>query len=233
MASDEWFLGVSIVGLSLLFASGDALAQEKTRWQIGVSGVAGFPQGDFGESIGDTRWGGSFFFTRRLGSSPVRLGMDLGFHANGSVDVVLGGVGLGRSAKDARLTNDIYFGHFISRVQPVHGRLAPYIEGAFGFRAFETAIVLKECSLDCTLSTLTTSTTVSLGGGGGISFRLSGNDETESRISLEVGARYLFGGETEYFLPSDLSALADDLSPVPHRSTTSMTTVSFGVVFDF
>lgn len=88
-------------------------------------------------------------------------------------------------------------------------------------------------SLDCTLSTLTTSTTGSLGGGGGISPRLSGNDETESRFSLEVGARYLFGGETEYFLPSDLSALDDDLSPVPHQLTTSMATGSFGVVFDF
>lgn len=218
----------------MLFASGDALAQEKTRWQIGVDGVAGLPQGDFGESVGDTRWGGSFYFTRRLGSSPVRLGMDLGFHANGSVDLVLGGAGArGRSAKDVRLTNDIYFGHFLSRVQPVYGRLAPYVEGVFGFRAFETAIVLKECSLDCTLSTLSTSTTVSLGGGGGLSLRLTGNDESESRFSLELGARYLFGGETEYFLPSDLSALADDLSPVPHKSTTSMITVSFGVVFDF
>lgn len=223
--------GVLVLVLVLGCLEAVVFGQEKARWQIGINAVAGIPKGEFRDSIDDTRWGGAGYFTRRFRDTPIRFGLELGLLGNGSTDIFLRGVGI--FGEEARLTNGIYFGRFLTRVQPVFGRLAPYVEGAVGLQGFETNIVLKDCVGRCTIATPSSNLTYSLGGGGGLSFRLTHDAETESGFSLDVGVRYLFGGETEFFLPSDLPELAEDFSAVPQRSRTDWLAISFGIVFDF
>jgi hypothetical protein len=213
---------------------GDALAQEKSRWQLGFNAIAGMPQGEFRDSIPDTRWGGSGYFTHRFKDTSLRFGLELGIVFNGRVGVVVESHGRHqRETEDGYLTNGIYFGRFLTRVQPVYGRWSPYIEGVLGMQVFESSVVVENCIGPCVIFTPTSSHAVSLGGGGGLSFRIQQGDEEESGLSVEVAARYLYGGETEYYLASDLPDLLGRVPSVPQRSATSMVTVSFGIVFDF
>ena len=226
---------LSVVAVLLLAAAGDeARGRDKVRWQLGFNAIAGMPRGEFRDAIPDTRWGGSGFLTYRFRDTPFRFGGEMGLHGNGHVDVTLVGTReLAGETEEGLLTSGIYFARFLTRVQPVYGRWSPYVEGVFGLQGFDTSVVLKDCVGWCEISKFSSDTAVSLGGGGGIDFRLTGDDEGESGFSFEIGARYLFGGEAEFYLPSDLPALVRNVTPVPQRSRTAMVTISFGVVFDF
>lgn len=228
-------LTVSCLALLSLLGARDTLSQERARWQIGANAIAGFPQGEFRNSISDTRWGGSGYFTYRWRDTPLRLGGELGLFGNGREDIGLFGLSPLVQFDDdfAQVTNSIYFGRFIARVQPVYGRLSPYVEGVAGLSGFETAISLKNCVDYCEVGTVLSNVTYSVGAGAGVAIRLTQDEARQSGISIEVGFRYLLGGETEYFLSSDLDAIAEGDRPFPERSRTNMATVSIGVVFDF
>lgn len=221
--------GFAVTLLLLAAARDDVLGQERARWQIGFNAIAGSPQGDFRENLSDTRWGGSGYFTYRLRDTALRLGGELGIFANGREDIDFRGF----ARDEFELTNSIYFARFLARLQPVYGRWSPYVEGVVGLSGFETTLDMKDCTGYCDFNTISSNTTYSAGGGAGLSFRLTRDEQRESGFSIEMGMRYLFGGETEYYLPSDLPALANGLDPTPQRSRTNLVTLSAGVVFDF
>ncbi len=201
----------------------------KSRWQVGVHAVASSPQGAFKENLPDTRWGGLGYFTRRYRETPVRFGLEVGAVENNSVELELRSPGF--SFRELKLANDMLFGHALVRYQPVYGRFSPYVEGAFGLRAFENSVTYLDCLGPCTAPTSRSNVALSAGGGGGVSFRLR-DDGKEAGVSVEVRVRYLFGSETEYFLEPELPR-RDDARPLPERSRTDVVMISFGVVFDF
>lgn len=226
---------LSLVVLAALAGPPDASTQddELALWQIGVGAAAGAPQGSFRDAVSDTRWGGYGYFTRRVGESPYRLGIALGLLGNGSIDVITDRPGRRRGSLDATLTNGLYSGHFLARMQPVFGRVSPYVEAAIGLQTFETKIVLRDCYGPCTRPTRDRSDLAfSGGGGGGVAIRLK-QEDGERGISAEIGARYLYGSDISYFVPDDLPELADGQDVVPLFSGTSLFLVTFGVVFDF
>jgi hypothetical protein len=213
------------LGLSLLVPVG--AAAQKASWQVGGHVVAGLPQGEFRDVVPDTRWGGLGYFTRRIGETPYRWGVEVGGVVLDAADVA---VDRGRQffVREARLSSDMLFGHFLGRVQPVFGRFSPYLEGAIGARAFENSITYLDC-VGCTVPTSQSHVTVSAGAGGGIAFRIRDHGD-DAGISFETRARYLVGGTTEYFSASGLP-MAEE--PFPRETRTNLWMISFGMVFDF
>jgi hypothetical protein len=202
-------------------------AAEKAPWQIGGHVVAGLPQGEFRDVVADTRWGGLGYFTRRIGETPYRWGIEVGALVLDSANVT---IHRGRRFfdREAQLSSDMLFGHFLGRVQPVFGRFSPYIEGAIGARAFENSITYFGC-VGCTVPTSRSHVTVSAGGGGGIALRLRDAGD-EAGISFETRVRYQVGGTTEYFLDSEVPIGEE---PFPRETRTDLWMISFGMVFDF
>ena len=220
---------VAVVILCAFAARGDE--NEKSRWQIGVHAVASLPQGAFKENLPETRWGALGYFTRRYRETPVRFGLEVGAVENNSVDLDFRGR-MGFFIREAKIANDMLFGHALARFQLVYGRFSPYVEGAFGLRAFENSITYIDCVGQCTVPTSRSNIALSAGGGGGVSFRLR-DDGDEAGISVEVRGRYLFGTETEYFLEPDLPGVTGDTLSLPQKSRTDFVMISFGLVFDF
>ncbi len=219
------------VGTLVLSNALSAGAAEPPRWQIGGHVVAASPRGEFQDAVSDTRWGALGYFTRRLGETPLRAGVEVGAVTNGSLRVELDRRG-GFNTTEARLSNDMLFGHFLFRVQPQLGRLSPFVEGAVGVRAFENSLFFENCVGACTVPTGESNVAFSAGGGVGLGFRLT-EEGRGSGIALEARLRYLAGGTTEYYRESDLPELADELAPLPTRSRTDLVMISFGLVFDF
>lgn len=215
-----------LVALSLCTLVPASSAAEKAKWQIGGHAVAALPQGALRDVVPDTRWGGLGYFTRRVGETPYRWGVEVGGVVLDSAHIELER-GPQFFVREAQLSSDMLFGHFLGRVQPVFGRFSPYLEGAMGARAFENSITYLDC-VDCTVPTSRSHLTFSAGGGGGVAFRLR-DDGDEAGISFETRVRYLVGGTTEYFSDSELS----DAEPLPRKTRTDLWMISFGIVFDF
>lgn len=201
----------------------------KSPWQVGVHAVASSPQGAFEENLPDTRWGALGYFTRRYRETPIRFGLEVGAVQNNSVTLERRSPTF--TFSEVKLSNNMLFGHALVRLQPVYGRVSPYVEGAFGLRAFENSITYLDCFGPCTSPTSHSNIALSAGGGGGVSFRVR-DDGDEAGISFDVRVRYLFGSETEYFLEPELPS-RDDARPFPERSRTDVVMISFGVVVDF
>jgi len=205
---------------------------EKSRWQIGGHAVAGLPQGEFRDVVPDTRWGGLGYFTRRFRETPFRFGIEVGAVVLDSATVELDRPEV-FFVREAQLSSDMLFGHFLGRLQPVFGRFSPYVEGAIGARAFESSITYFGCVGPCNLPTSTSQVTFSAGGGGGAAVRLR-DDGEESGLSIEVRARYLFGGSTDYAPEVELPDVPELRRPSPSaHSRTDLWMLSFGLVFDF
>jgi hypothetical protein len=218
----SFFVAVSV---SVLFPV-SAVAQ-KAPWQVGGHVIAALPQGELYDVVPNTRWGGLGYFTRRIGETPYRWGVEVGAVVLDAANIAIER-GPQFVAREAQLSSDMLFGHFLGRVQPVFGRFSPYLEGAIGARAFENSITYFDC-VGCTLPTSRSHVTFSAGGGGGIAFRLR-DDGNEAGISLETRVRYLFGGTTEYFSESGLPVGEGSF---PRETRTDLWMISFGVVLDF
>ena len=216
----------SIVIAAVLLVPSFSLAQ-KSQWQIGGHAVAGFPQGEFRDVAPDALWGGLGYFTRRVGETPYRWGVEVGAQVLDSSSVELGRANR-FFVREALVSSDMMFGHFLGRVQPVFGRVSPYVEGAVGVRAFQNSITFLGC-VGCTVPTSRSHVTFSAGGGGGLAVRLK-EEENEAGISLETRVRYLFGGSTEYFSESERP---EELPEFPRESRTDQWMLTFGIVFDF
>jgi hypothetical protein len=202
-------------------------AAQKAPWQIGGHVIVALPQGELREVVPDTRWGGLGYFTRRIGETPYRWGVEVGAVVLDAASIEIAR-GSGFFAREAQLSSDMLFGHFLGRVQPVFGRFSPYLEGAIGARAFENSITYLNC-FGCTVPTSRSHVTFSAGGGGGLAFRLR-DDGKEAGISFETRVRYLVGGTTEYFSDSELPVAEGSF---PGETRTDLWMFSFGVVFDF
>ena len=72
---------------------------------------------------------------------------------------------------------------------------------------------------------------LSFGGGGGVLLELV--SWTDGRLNLDLGARYVFGGEADYLVPEFLSPSDEVADLEVNRSRTDIVTIHFGVMFEF
>ena len=71
---------------------------------------------------------------------------------------------------------------------------------------------------------------VTFGAGGGVTIHLASSQRTA--FSLDIGARYLYGGEVEY-LPKGTLRPESVIEDLALRSRTDVLTLHVGISFDF
>ena len=205
---------------------------ELLRFQVGPKFVAGVPVGPFGKKVGASP-GAAVDFTARVGRTPVSVGA--------AFDYLLYGTETRRIAlipavpevfSDVGTTNNLIRTHALVRVQPPAGRVRPYAEGLLGF-----SYVYTRTSVDLGAEGGGAATThlgdfaPSFGAGGGVTIGLVSRHD--ARLGLDIGLRYLTGGEVDYLTRGELQRDETGVSFEPARSPAALFGVQIGIAVDF
>ena len=209
------------------------------NFDFGLSLDGGFPQGSFKNNVESNGIGLEMIVAYSPRYSPLSAGLDLGFITYGNrtrkeifnpniPEVIIG----------VRTTNNIFTGHFFTRLEARQGTVLPYLDGLFGLNYLWTESRVEDDDSDETIASTTNfdDTALSYGFGGGLKFKVAESiAESGKPIHwfVDLRARYLFGGEAEYLtegaLRTDNGVLEYDTS----RSSTDLVTAGVGFIIRF
>ncbi len=172
---------------------------------FGADFMVGVPQGGFRNNIENPGFGIDMFAVYHLKGLHFGLGADLGF------------VTYGTSRRDepfnpnipevtvrVSTNNNIAFGHLMTRIQPTHGAIQPYIDGLVGLNYLFTQSRVTDDRDTEEIASSTNFEDVAFSGGiaAGSKFRITETMDEDSgriiRLYLDLRARFLLGGEAEY-----------------------------------
>lgn len=225
------FLGIFLIA----FCANVLAVQAQPRFQTTFSFSMGFPQGEFGDNVDNTGLGLNAGFNYRIGHSPVLIGVSFGFLQYGSVS---------RSAPlsldipelivDVHTSNNILAAHFLTRYEfaRYESRIRPYVEGLVGLHYLWTQTSIDD-SDEGISSTNFDDSTGSFGGGGGVLIGLHHSAASPFQIDLDLGARWLSGGDAIYLTEGSIIREIDTVRYVVTESATNLLITNFGVVFSF
>ncbi|MBO6574321.1 MAG: outer membrane beta-barrel protein [Rhodothermales bacterium] len=227
-----------IAGLAIaLMAPISASAQSGT--EFGVDLALAVPQGAFQQNVDQTGFGINLHGGTHLFRSPLFVGIDAGIHVYGSENRY---VPLSMTIPDieARVhtTNNLAQVHGMLRLQPITGKVRPYVDGLYGVKYLYTRTSLtNEFDEEVVGSTNFDDYTVSYGVGAGLDVQVwqgaMGDDDRPGRVYLTFGARYLLGGEAEYLREGDIERELGSYSFNTTRSTVDIVQPRFGVTIAF
>ena len=132
---------------------------------------------------------------------------------------------------DVDTTNNIFQAHALVRVQPRTGRVRPYAEGLLGFSYAYTSTGVDLGDDADTSTTHLGDYAPSVGGGGGVTILLL--SRREARLSLNLGLRYLTGGDADYLTKGAIRRDETGATFEPSRSPLSMVSTQIGMAFEF
>lgn len=209
-----------------------AHAQE---WIGGINLAGAFPQGELKDNLVDEGVGVGFYALRRFKKSPWYAGLDVTAvnygdrHFDGPFESCCG-----FDFDELTVRNNILGVHAALRWQPEQLPLRPYGEALIGIKRFETTTRIGDDFDDAYDNTEREvgDTTFSAGLGGGLLYQAWGSIDGP-KISLELGARYLFGNQATYVREETVSFDGVVLSYLEERSETDLLTVHLGVHFRF
>ncbi len=178
-------------------------------FQGGLNFALGFPQGEFGDQVDKTGYGLSGQLALGLPVSVISLGASGGFIIYGKEQRI---EPFSTTIPDVTVKvetqNSLFTGHLFLRVQPPFGPFKPYLDGLFGFHHLRTDTKIKDedeyDSEEIASSNNFKDTVMSYGVGGGLMLRLYKSPTSAAGVGksvelyLDIGARYLKGGEAEY-----------------------------------
>ncbi len=210
------------------------------NWEFGVDFILGSPQGDFGRTVDDLGYGLDLYGAYQLRNSPVALGLDIGFLTYGTTRRTEPfSPNIPEVNVRVSTSNNIAFGHLLTRIQPSDGVIRPYLDGLFGFNyLFTESRIRDERSQDeIASSTNFDDITLSGGFGAGSKFHIYRTfDEDSNRLInlfLDLRARYILGGEAEYLREGSIQRDNGNLIFDVERSRTDLLTFHIGIVFQF
>jgi len=180
----------------------------QNQFNVGLNFMTAFPQDEFKDNVDQVGFGGSLDFVYRLSESPLGVGAYIAYLVYGSEtrrepfsltipDVVV----------DVTTTNSIILGHLLFRVQPGRGSVQPYVDGMLGFTLLSTDTRIEDVDDDDEIASSNNmrDTAFSYGFGGGLKVRVHefdmGDNEFEEKMGtlfIDIGVRYIRGGEAEY-----------------------------------
>jgi hypothetical protein len=188
-----------VLFITLAFSAG-ARAQ---TWQGGVDFLLGSPQKEFRKNVDRLGVGVTLNGGYAPEGSPVMLGLEFGFMNYGSSErrepfsTTIPDVFVRVST-----TNNFILGHAILRLQPNTGVFRPYLQGMAGFNYLFTETKIEnenDAGQEVASSTNLSDGAFSYGGGAGVMFMVyHPNDGTVSDVYIDLGVRYILGGEAEY-----------------------------------
>ncbi len=228
--------------LVILLAWGVAPAFSQEKFQAGAHFMLGFPQGEFRQNVENTGFGGNFYFAYRFPRSFLAAGVSLGFSIYGSErreeplsltvpDLIV----------DVRTTNAIVLCHLFLRIQPPQGRFRPYLDGLVGLNYLTTDTSIHEYDgwEDNRISSNNyNDLALSYGMGGGaivslVEFRREGSGQRVFSLDLDMGIRFLKGGEAEYLKKGSVHREDGFVTYDVYRSKTDILKAYLGVSFIF
>jgi hypothetical protein len=219
-----------------------------SQFQAGLSFIAGLPQNEFKENMGNTGFGLAGEFAYRLPRSPLLIGGSIGFliygHETRKVPIskLIPDVTV-----DVETNNSILIGHLLARLQPFSGTIRPYLDGLVGFNYFWTeTTVRRERWHDDDDNSIASSTnqndiTLSYGGGGGLAIKVWDNYHDQESTSglvavfVDLGVYYVQGRKAEYLKEGSIErntetgTISYDLT----ESATDLVNIKLGVKVEF
>ncbi len=216
-----------------------SLAHSQEKFQVSCNFSLGFPQAEFKYNADRLGVGGSGVFTYRIAKSPVLVGTSFSIMVYGTesraepFSETIQDVWV-----DVRTRNYLLTGYFLLRIQPREGPLRPYVDGLIGFNHLwtETGVYDPEWVEHNKIASNVQISDWALSGGfgGGVMFQLyAGPEKGLSRLYLDVGVRYLRGGEAVYMTRNSLQYEEDNIYYTADRSRTDIVTTYIGFVFAF
>ena len=208
---------------------------EDRRIQTRFHGIFGVPVGEFSDFVGLTGGlGGEFSY--RFGDTPIRLGGQMTWLQYGrETRLAPLSLTIPDVLVDVTTSGNILASHAIVRVQPFTGRFRPYVEGLLGF-----GVVFTQTSADLSndrfsgdsfSTTNQSAVALSTGGGGGVMIGMLAGQGM--RLDLDVGVRYLYGGEVDYLVRTSRRSAPGVAGLERVRSRTDVVAVLAGIVIDF
>lgn len=226
----RWLLGIFFLCLATV-----PLAAQNDRVEWGLDFLGAFPKGDLEDNIEDDGLGFALYGGYRPPHSPFLVGLDLAFINYGSTSFKGPFRDCCRDLEEVETNNNIAMGHLFFRVQPGVGAIRPYFEGLVGVKSFFTTTTFREDDeFDSDTDREFDDTSVSYGGGAGLALILrDGKLRSGPTVALNIGARYLFGGETEYVVEESVEIEGTRVSYDVVESDTDMfvARVGFSVRF--
>lgn len=217
------------------------VAFAQSPFQAGINFSLGLPQEEFKENVDNVGFGLSGHFGCQIPNTPVAVGASIGFLIYGMEtrreplsttipDIMV----------DVETTNNILTGHLLLRVQPPmqSAIFRPYLEGLFGFHYLWTETKIRDWEGDGAIgSTNYDDAAMSYGGGGGVMIRVyegtKENSDGTFSVNIDLGFRYLLGGEAEYLREGDIKRENGVVTFSPSKSTTDLLVTKLGVTFTF
>ena len=228
--------GAVVVACGLWLAGAStAAAQEvpqRLRFQIAPKFLVGVPVGQFGERVGASP-GVAVDFTVRAGQTPISVGVAFDYLRYGKETRRIALFpDVPEVVSDVDTTNNLIRTHALVRIQPQAGRVRPYAEGlvGFGYVFTRTAVDLGDDG-DGAATTHLGDFAPSIGAGGGVTIGLA--SWSEARLGLDIGVRYLTGGEVDYLAQGELERHETGVTFEPTRSAASLFGLQIGVSIDF
>ncbi len=223
--------------LAFLVVTQPALAQ--TNFQVGLSFMAGFPQGEFKDNVDQNGFGIGGQFLYSPSRSPLGIGVSFGYMVYGEesrrepFSTTIPDVEV-----EVKTTNNILLGHLLLRAQVKQGPIRPYVEGLVGFNYLftETKIQDVDDEEEIASSTNLDDGVFSYGGGGGVLVKLYTGKIKKARtwsILLDFHARYIVGGEAEYLKEGSIKRVNGKVAFDKIQSKTDILTTHLGVTVEF
>lgn len=239
------FLLLLLIG-GVLFVSpthGQSVSTVRPTRMAGLTFDVGIPTGEFADNLEDPGIGGSLFLGTQVGRSPVVLGLDVGFLIYGRSRSTVPFSTTVPIRVDLITTNSILQPHAVLRLQPVTGRVRPYVEAVGGFKYLSTETKVRDADRnsdddrDIASETNFEDFAWSGGAGAGIDFvvyRPSKKQDAPMRsIALRLGTQYLFGQEAEYVAEGEIrdqngNNVIDESELDIRRSATTLVMIKLG-----
>jgi hypothetical protein len=221
-----------------------SLGHAQMLFQAGGNITLGFPKGEFDENIETIGIGATGFFAVNFPQSPLSVGASLGFLIYGrETEERPFSMTIPDVYVDVTTTNSILQGHLLLRLQPPKGALLPYLDGLVGFNYLWTETSIEDQDTpgydEIASTTQLDDITFSYGVGGGLMFRVyqgsiqEGADHKLAAIYVDLGMRYLMGGEAEYLKEGSIQIENGQVYYDISKSTTDILTAHIGVSFAF
>jgi hypothetical protein len=218
---------LSLVAVLTIVGAVQANAQSRprgplfpTRFTIAGDLLVAQPKGEFGSNI-DQGFGANVVFLYKLDKAGVfSLRADLGGMEYGSETKRVPFLPYtGRVLLDVTTTNDVYFGAIGPQMQLLtKGPVRPYVNAAVGVQGFvtESALSGSDESWDYASTTNSHDATLAYMLGGGLYIPFG---KSATAASLNIGARYHFGGTASYLREGDITDNADGTITLHPRNT--------------
>lgn len=240
IASGILCLLLCLAGAGVVQAQPDSEGPAADSLYTELTLTRGHPQGAFEENLAAPGLGATVAIGGRVPGLPLVLLSEVGLltfdrrdHLEATwfeeqltdVDVTFPA-----SAVSVTSNHHLLTGHLVVRLQPALGPIEPYVDGLLGVNYFfsrtrlEGDIAFERRGLRA--STNFDDLSFSYGAGGGIQVRLFekplGMYESPTRLSVNLGVRYLYGPETAYLGTESLRVTDRDLTFEPIRSRTDL-----------